>query len=90
MSKGGRWVKGQWVEDKPIDIKNAIEGMMELVWLTKAFSYNNGAPKARKDSVRLGGTRKGAVHKVNPTFRSRNHLSVSPAQYRHFHLGKRK
>lgn len=35
-------------------------------------------------------TRKGAKHKVNPTFKSVAHLpGVTPAQYRRLHLGKR-
>jgi hypothetical protein len=50
--------------------------------------YENGAPKARNGNDR-GKTRRGAVHQVNPAFRSVNLLGVSPAQYRRFHLGLR-
>jgi hypothetical protein len=32
-------------------------------------------------------TRRGAKHKVNPTFRSRRILPITPAQYRRYHFG---
>ena len=35
-------------------------------------------------------SQKGAVHKHNPTFKSRQILPMTPAQYRHMHMGSLK
>ena len=41
-----------------------------------------------EDKKCVGKTHKGAVHKVNPTFHSRQIMAVSPATYRSMHMGK--
>lgn len=50
--------------------------------LAKKTSYEDKKP--------VGKTRKGATHRVNPTFLSRQIMAVSPAQFRHQHMGKTK
>jgi len=57
--------------------------------------YQNGAVKQRKpdNNAKSGKTRKGATHKVNPVFLSRQSRwfkGITPAQYRHRHLGAKK
>lgn len=67
-----------------------------LVQALQPASYSNGAPRARvndekyKYSDDRGATRPGAIHKVNATFHSRQIMPISPAQYRHLHMGKQK
>jgi len=62
-----------------------IEALMPAYYSGKGNTF---IPRARnEDRKKSGKTRRGAVHKSNPTFRSRNLMKITPAQYRHWHFG---
>lgn len=67
------------------------EAFKVLAGVMKPATYENGAPKARNEEVsKRQKTKKGARHIVNPTFKSRNLMGVTPAVYRHMHMRKAK
>lgn len=70
------------------DSTTAFLGMLQAF---RSAHFKNGAPKARGNEYiirkKSGKTRRGAEHVINPTFLSRQVLSVSPAEYRRKHMG---
>lgn len=76
-----------------INFPNMLKALVNAL---RPASYSNGAPRARTNDKKYsysdnrGATRPDAMHKVNPTFRSRNILGITPAQYRRMHMGKAK
>lgn len=79
------------VGDKPfrgfqsqfLDFANSLP-----VWLRAAYYADGFTPRARNDDPKSRGkTRRGAIHQINPTFKSTNILGISPAEYRRRHLG---
>lgn len=75
-----------------MQISNLFPSLREA--LTQAFSTPlpvKGVAKKNSsaDKKAVGKTSKGATHKVNPTFRSRQIFAVTPAAYRHMHMGKK-
>jgi hypothetical protein len=68
------------------DLIHKLYGMIAMSsWLDRATQRERGSRGGRSNNA----TRRDAVHKVNPVFRSRNLLGISPAEYRRQHLGAR-
>lgn len=66
-----------------------VTALLGLAASLKPAYYEDGrSPRGRTDGNKKSGkTRRGAKHKVNPTFRSRRIFKTTPAQYRHEHRG---
>lgn len=70
------------------NINQMIAALRSLGSAFQSIDYPvSHAPKARYSNNRSA-TKKGATHKVNPTFLSRSMLGFSPAKYRREHMGK--
>ena len=65
----------------------SIRGLQDAFkQLTSALPVPKKAAK-EEDVKEKKKTQKGAIHKVNPVFRSRRVSKLTPAQYRHQHVG---
>lgn len=72
-------------------IQDSVKAMRGLSDAFKQFAatHTKDVPKKADKPGTLKGkkkTQKGAIHKVNPTFHSRQILAVTPAQYRRRHM----
>lgn len=68
-------------------LMDAIAGMRNLARFERAMgvSKKSDKPGTRKSKKK---TQKGAIHVVNPTFKARQILAMTPAYYRKSHKGQ--
>lgn len=65
-----------------------ISALMGLVENFRPAKYPDAKTPKGRYAPSTKKTNKGATHKVNPVFRSRVVNDVTPAEYRHLHMGR--
>ena len=71
-----------------MDTKILLSALMSMINAGPIYYPDGRSPKARVSGGHRNKTKKGAKHKVKPSFKPRNILKVTGAAYRRQHKGK--